>query len=235
MKNEFSLAEARAELQGPVGAAFDLESSFEEAAAVGGLASSASAFVNSAIKCFLVGLDEPGRLLVYKAISWFSTAISNQERPRRYFEGSTEADRLYGLALAKWLAGEQSLVEVTESIEYREQYFLGKPGTDPIEVGLVLVEYLDGNRADLIKFHVDRLWGAKKLPFEVRAVLRLSHVLPSEEKQLEVVGLLRRSADDWLRQGHFDRFAKWVKIATSSQPNKLNVPVLLREMHAALK
>jgi hypothetical protein len=230
MKNRFSADEARAQLQGPVGFAFDLEDSFEEAAVVGGLASSADAFINKAVKCFLVGFDEPGHLLVQKSIAWYSSAISTHDIPIRHFEGGTEASRLYGLALAKWLAGEQSVDEVRESLECRENYLSGRPGRDRVEVGLVLVEYLDGGRTDLIIAHVDRLWRGKKLPLEVATIVKLCDLPPGDRRRLEVISLLRSSADEWLSRGHWSRFATWVKIGTRDQPDKATIPVVLREM-----
>lgn len=82
---KFSIEEARASLIGDVGYSFDLESSFDSAKSEGGLASSARSFLNTAIKCFVVGFEEPGHQLLQKAEKWLVASIESNEKPRRYF------------------------------------------------------------------------------------------------------------------------------------------------------
>lgn len=227
----FSIEEARADLTGSLGYSFDLESSLEQAGKNSGLASSAHAFINTSIKCYLAGLDIPGDELAKKAINWLQAAISNKEVPKRYFPEGTEAARLYDMSLAKWLIGEKDTVVLQESIRRSENYFSGSAGRDPVSMKLTLIEYLDAGRCELIRTHANAVWkNAKKLPYEVVKILDICDGnWPTEEIHPEVISLLKRMSKDWLARGHYDYFAKWVKVGSSRMSSNIPAPDLLRQ------
>jgi len=230
MTSEFSIEKTKVELEGALGFAFDLESSFDRAKVVGGLASSAHAFNITAVKCYLVGLDGPGTALAQKSVTWLSSAISTNERPKRYFLDGTEAARFYDLSLARWLLGENDTASIKKSVEHRERYLEGHPGADSVEVAFALVEYLDAGRHDLVKAHIRRHWQCKKMPLEVEVAQALceSEGLHSALHPA-VVGLLKNMTSEWLCRGHFDHFSKWIRVGTSGTSlQNMPVPQLLR-------
>jgi len=90
-------------LESSTGYAFDLDSSIADAERANGLATSAHAFLTTAVNCQLVGLNEAATALSIKATEWLVRAISINERPVRYFMYGSEALRFYDLATARWL------------------------------------------------------------------------------------------------------------------------------------
>ncbi len=215
MNARFSREEAKASLTGDVGYEFDLSSPFEAARSVGGLASSARSFVNSAIKCFLVGYDDPGYQLLEKAEQWLEAAIESNEQPRRYFEYGTEAIRLYDLALCRWLAhNAHDIDSLTQSINFRERYFDKATKSDRVEFVLVLPEYLDAGRFDEAMRRTQGLWKSGRLPPEVEAAAAIANGQGEEIVGRKLIdSLLGVRIPEWLARGHFDVAAKWLKVA----------------------
>jgi len=66
----FDPAEERRQLDGDVGYRVVLDFDFEESRSVGGLASSASAYLIDAIYALLVGYDDPAQQLLKRAFDW---------------------------------------------------------------------------------------------------------------------------------------------------------------------
>ena len=65
--DQFDPARRREILLGPVGYAWALQSDFNKTKVVGGVASTASADLDIAIECLLVGFDEPAERLLKQA------------------------------------------------------------------------------------------------------------------------------------------------------------------------
>lgn len=123
----FDPANHRLRLDGDTGYEWVLSLPFEKARDVGGLASSADADINMAVRCILVGYAEPARSLLARAHEWLSIAIRDNERPRpQGAPGGAEARRHHILALCNWLlTGKHDIENSTLSIRYYEQFLDG--------------------------------------------------------------------------------------------------------------
>lgn len=164
------LSALRERLEGELGYVLDIESALTEAIADQGVASSANAFLNTAVKCKLAGLEGPAMQLAKKAQDWLVHAIESDERPQRYFRYGTEAGRYYDLAMARWiLNGANDWTSLDNSIELREKYLdtLMKP--DRIELLLTAHEYIDAKATKKLLNRATVLWSNKKTPVEIRA------------------------------------------------------------------
>lgn len=214
MKNIFTIEKAQKELGSNIGYSFDLQSTYNEAQKANGLASSAHAFINTSIKCFLVGLEVQGIELLEKSVDWLNSAILNKEKPNRYFPNATEASRLSDLALANWLTNRADFESIKASIGQQEKYFLNIKTIDPTEFSLVVVEYLDGGSFDKIGLYAHELWSNKAKPLEVQTALLFCEAKDNQDDIQKIVkSLLSKKTEEWLSRGHYDRFAKWVKVA----------------------
>jgi len=215
MNAPFSREKAITSLTGDLGYEFDLSSSFEAAKSAGGLGSSARSFINSAIKCFLVGYDDPGRRLLEKAERWLEVAIESNEQPQRYFADGTEAIRFYDLALCRWLAHDAHDVDsLKRSIEHRERYFDKATKIDRIEFVLVLPEYVDAGSFGAASRRAHGLWGSGKIQLELAAAIAISDEQSRNISGLKQIDtLLDTRMPEWLGRGQFDLAAKWLKVA----------------------
>src|SRR5262249_37912429 len=135
---KFSIQESRDRLAGPNGGAdIALKQDFEESKAVKGLGSSAGSFLNEAVECLLVGLEDLGTQLLHKARRWLQVAIKTAEVPRRYVRHRTEAHRFEDLALCNWLledAHDQD--SLSRAAAHQEQLLAAAPA-EPLPGALV--------------------------------------------------------------------------------------------------
>jgi hypothetical protein len=95
MTKKVTMDALKQELCGDLGYQLDLESSFDQAQQLNGLGTSAHSFINTAVKCYIVGLQEPAAALIDKASDWLCYAVECNERPIRYFPCGTESQRYY--------------------------------------------------------------------------------------------------------------------------------------------
>ena len=233
LKRSFAPERLRANLEGTVGYEFDLASPFEDAETVGGLASSAHAFLNSGIACVLVGLDEPAHRLFSKAYDWLVAAISEDERPSAYFAHGTEALRLADLALLNWLLeGIHDSGSQDHYVQQMDRYFEGQKRLDRIGLLHSLVNYIAGGYIDRAFELVQKTKGlsAPRSRTQISNEAHVVHVLKeygldSVEGRVAVRLFLDRSMGTWLANGHFGEAANWVKIAYWSQEATAVTPV----------
>lgn len=221
----------KAQLEGDLGYRFDLASSFPEAEKVGGLASSAHAFMNTGIACVLVGLDTPARQVLRKALEWLETAIRQGERPQRYFPGATEALRLSDHAVLTWLLGSGSSgASFMNAIQFMDRYLDGMGIYDPEEVSLSLLAYLEAGLPQRALEIFER--SASRPPTntlrvtnEAQMVYVLSaHHLKTDDVRRSLGNFLDRETGKWLSRGHFDRAARWMKVAYGKEGARASTP-----------
>ncbi len=139
----FNPVDQRRLLDGKTGYARLLNRAFEEARDAGGLASSADFHLNKAIRCLLVGYDEPAEALLARAQEWVTIAIRDDERPSYDFRGGTEGSRHLTLALCNWLlTGEHDSENYARFTEHYDPFLVReKHVRDKMEIGLTLPYY----------------------------------------------------------------------------------------------
>ena len=216
----FDPTELKAQLQGDLGYSFDLASPFAEAERVGGLASSAHAFMNTGIACFLVGLDAPAQQVLQKARVWLELAIEKEERPQRYFPDATEALRFSDHAVLTWLLeSEPSPTSLERCIEFRDRFWDRTGPRDPEEVSLSLLDYVEAGLSQRVLELFERSGlGAPADPLRVVSEAQMIYLLCTNELVSKDVDrslqrFLDRETGRWLGRGHFDRAARWMKVA----------------------
>jgi hypothetical protein len=222
-------------LDSEVGYEWALGRDVQKSKAVGGLASSAHADLNMAIKCFLVGYDKPADLLLKHALNWLNVAIKEKEKPRAYVPNGDEARRHVDLALCSWLLNNiHDRDNFREFIEFSERYFDQSPaGSNKENISLALPHYVDAaacgealNR--FAKAHLSEPESLASIRSEGQMCYVICrHRLGDEYSSLEVrtaVGkFLKRSVNAWLVDGHYLRAAEWMKIAHwSEKPSEVS-------------
>lgn len=222
----FDPARAEAILLGDCGYRFCLEDRLEDSSAVGGLGSSADAYVNMAVQCFLVGLDGPALQLLEKAHQWLEIAIADNERPTRYAADGTEALRFCTLAMCNWLLraahDDGSLLRY---VTHKDRFLANSAaGRDKIELSLSLPTYVDAGaftRVLEIFAAVPALSAPRSLQ-AIRSEAQMAYVLSRhhlgrdyepDAVQAALGAFLTKNMDKWLADGHFLRAAEWLKIA----------------------
>jgi hypothetical protein len=220
----FDSYHARQVLDGEVGYRWSLTRSFEKSKSLGGLASSANAYLNMAVKCLLVGYDEPAEALVRRAFDWMTIAIRDQERPRTYVPDGTEAQRYIDLALCNWLMrGVHDTENFGLYVEHRERFFAGSDlSSNKSEISLTLPKYVD---ASAYQEALERFAHAHLSPPESLSSIRnegqmcyalcrnkINGEYPSAELRSSIEIFLKRNVNSWLVDGHLLRAAEWMKI-----------------------
>lgn len=212
----------RRDLDGSVGYRWMLSRDFERSRAVGGLASSAEGYLNMAVRCLLVGYDEPARALAQRAEQWLCVAISDNERPRVYAPFGAEAHRHLCLAQARWLLHAVQDVEQFRAFVTNQDRFLDELPASASDVSLAAPQYLDGLAyAEAIRmlerfgFSVPASLAAIQTEAEACYAMSL-HELEGRYSNEELLGALERflgrSVNAWLTKGQAIRAAEWMKI-----------------------
>ncbi len=220
----FDPIKTKHELDGDVGYEWSLARDFDKSRSLGGLSSSANAYLNMAVKCLLVGYDRPAQQLLKKAFNWLTTAIRDEERPRAYAAKGTEARRHLDLALCNWLLHERQDRE--SFCLYVENYeeFLSASGLaqNKAEISFALPHYVD---AGAYRQALARYANAGMSPPESLASIRtegqmsfvfchyrLGEKYSAMDVELATEKFLKRNVNAWLIDGHFLRAAEWMKI-----------------------
>ncbi|HEY2586222.1 MAG TPA: hypothetical protein VGI81_10710 [Tepidisphaeraceae bacterium] len=220
----FNPTQSREALDGDVGYRWTLSRNFEEARNMRGLASSAGAFLNMAVKCLLVGYDDAASQLSKRAFEWLTVAIKEKERPRAYGEYGTEAQWHRDLAMCNWLLHAVHDVEnLKRYVEYEDRFLMGsKIGRDKTNVSLALLGYVDAGayQQALERFANAGLQVPESLD-SIRSEGQLCYVICRHRLRQEYLEadvkaaaekFLKRSVNGWLVDGHFLRAAQWMKV-----------------------
>ncbi len=218
-------------LDGDVGYRWSLAFDYNEARANGALASVASHDVNTAVKCLLIGYDDPARKLLEKARQWLTVAIDG-ERDGTYHDTtrSPAAMPYYDLAMCNWLLdGKQDRESFKLAVGVQErEYNTHRKWRVKSEVSLALAEYLD---ARAYQIALDRFAATAGLtpPKSLSAIRgeaqmcyaicrqRLgqqyteAEIMAAADKFLRRPGLNTGIAT-WLRNGLYTTAVRWMKI-----------------------
>ena len=214
----------RSRLDSNIGYRWSLNKTFEEMQADGALSSWADSDILTAVKCILVGYDAPAKALLARAAEWLAVAIAEEEVRRLFPEPWGKAQRHHDLAFCNWLlSGRHDSENLALCMAYRVEYFAQpKPRPDKGDVGFASPEYVNARawREALALFERARL----KPPPSVTRVqsegqmsyVLCRHALGEQYSVAEVEAakrpFLKRNIPIWLRSGHHDRAAVWMKI-----------------------
>jgi hypothetical protein len=220
----FDPAEERRQLDGDVGYRVVLDFDFEESRNLGGLASSASAYLIDAIYALLVGYDDPAQQLLERAFDWVTIAIKEGERPRDYGPDGTEAQRYETLGMCAWLLhGAHDAESLNRFVEHEERFLVREClGRDRANVSLTAINYVDAGAYGLA---LERLASARfSAPKSLNAIrsegqmcyVICRHRLGLEYTEAEIASaterFLKRNMNTWLLDGVPDRAAQWMKV-----------------------
>lgn len=195
---------------GKTGYALDLAVDYGEAKSLGGLASSASSFLNTATACIWTGLDEPARQLLEKSRKWLEDATANNERPPRYFPHATEAQRIYDLATCRWLIdGIQPSELLKQSIAAREQWFDSQRKIDKTSFVMTVHQYLDAGAYAQMMQRISQVWPDGRRPLEIDVASQA--VVPNLDRN-RVENLYPQRMAEWLGAGRYLDAACWLKV-----------------------
>lgn len=212
-------------LQDVGGYEWALKDDRDEARSVGGLASTAHADLGTAIECILVGFDAPAIQLIEKSLSWLKEAIDRDEKPQRYAENGTEAQRFKDYALGRWLLDGTHDDESLQKFVQHEDRFLAcsRLSRDKTEVSFILPDYVNARAYDRAIGIFSNTPGLSP-PSSLRNLgseARMSYVicqrrLERDYSDGEVADAARqfltKNMDKWLGGGHAGRAAQWIKI-----------------------
>lgn len=217
-------------LLGDCGIAFDLGEDISLAKDVGGRGSSAHAFLGTAIRCMLNGLDEPAIQLLEKAQKWVSAALAENEVPKRFLNDerySLDGDaafRYQTLAMTNWLLnGQHDTENFRRFVESKDRFLMSSAaGKDKVNVSLALPTYVDaGAYQRALELFASAGLTAPNSRSSVKnegqmAYLLCRHRLGENSTEAEVNSVTRKfldvNVDAWLSNGHFIRTAEWMKI-----------------------
>lgn len=222
---KFDPLQVRRVLDGGTGYRFFLNFDFNETKSNGGLASVASAYLNMAVACILVGYDGAARQLLVHSFDWLTIAIREDERPPAYGAEGTEAERHLNLAMCNWLLNATHDIEsLWKFVEHEDRFLINsKIGRDRTNVSLTLIGYVDAGayRQALERFldaglPVPRSLDSIRNEGQMCYVI-CRHRLRQEYSEADVKTasktFLKRSLNAWLVDGHFLRAAHWMKVA----------------------
>lgn len=228
--SRFDPAHERRVLLGDCGFEFDLAADIDQAKITGGRGGSSHAFLGTAIRCVLNGLDEPFFQLLKKTQQWVSVALAEKEIPKRflhderYSPDGEAALRYQTLAMTNWLLYDQHDAESYRRLVECEDRFLGSSqvGKDKVSISLLLSIYLDaGAYQRALQLFATSGLAAPKSRGSVRnesqmAYVLCRHRLGEDSAEAEVSSVTRKfldsNVDGWLTNGHFVRAAEWMKI-----------------------
>jgi hypothetical protein len=202
----------------------DREVEIAEALADRSLKGTGDFIYDNCVQCYLVGFFDVGRELFPKARAFLRAAIDNQEIPRYYFPGGTEAARLGRLAMCEWFIDRtHDLSSLKQSVEWKERDLSKDRRPDRVAVQLSLARYVDAEEyATLIqRFEATGL----KAPKNIRNIQgegtmgyviarnRLGLQYTSEEVDAAVNTFLKRNVPAWCDGGNYQTLSRWMKIA----------------------
>ena len=217
------LSNLRSRLEGDSGYRFCLADCISEVREIGGLASSAHAFVGTGVQCLLVGLSDPAAALFEKAEKWLELAIATDERPQPYFPDGTEAMRLGDLALCRWLSrNRHDQTTLLEAATASESYLrTDKVIRDSVAVGLSLWVFVDAGLFEkVIAICSEAQINMPASTSRLRGEASMSLVLASSALQASDIALdleasrrsfLKHNVTPWIRRGQTVRLGAWCK------------------------
>ncbi len=222
--SEFNVDSRRQRLLNPIGGyEWSLSRNMTESKAVGGLSGSADFCLIDAVTCLLVGLDEPAKRLLRRAVEWVQIAIESNERPQHYFPGATEAGCFQTLAQCNWLLhGQHDINSLQRFVENKDRYLNSQKRKDKIGISLGILTYVN---AGAFERTIEILESTPRLALPTSLTARneaqMAYILSRHHLGLQyspsevhtaTTRFLKRNIDTWLSNGHSDRAAEWLKI-----------------------
>lgn len=223
MSTVFDLTEERMLLDGDTGYEWALARTFEEVENKKALTHVANANLVRAIRCILVGYDEPSDRLVRRAQDWLTTAAQKDEQTHR-FPIAHKAQRHFDLALCTWLLrGERDKRNLDLFVEIKNEHYASQGDLDKVDVSFGVVNFLDaGDDRSTLALLLRAGIGPPASFSAIRTEGQMAYVLcrkslgegyEDEDVDSALAAFLKRNVNAWLINGHYMRTALWMKIA----------------------
>ena len=211
-------------LDGDTGYEWRLARSFDEVYKLKALSNVAHADVADAMKCVLVGYDEPAARFARRAREWLTIAVQEDEPHNRYSPDYIRAQRHFNLAQCTWLLeGARDAENLRLFLEHERRYHSATSELDKVGVSLAMVEYLDAGddrpTLDLLLragIGPPSSFGAIRTEGQMAYVLcrkRLGEAYEDANVDGALAAFLKREVNGWLIDGHYTRAAIWMKVA----------------------
>ena len=208
-----------------------LKRNFRRAKKDGALAPVASDDVNTAIKCLLIGYDDPARKLLENARQWLAVAIGGEKDGTYHDQTRSSAAMPYrDLAMCNWLLdGKQDHESSRLAVEVQErEYERDKTQRGRLTVSLTLATYVDAGayQTALDRFAATAGLTPPKSLSAIRGEAQMCYaicrqrlgqqytdaeIMAAADKFLRRPGLNTGIAT-WLRNGHYTTAVRWIKI-----------------------
>jgi hypothetical protein len=217
--------EQRERLDGDTGYKWVLSRPFASSTETSVLASKSNADLDRAVRCLLVGYDEPAYALLTRVHDVLGARISEKENTADGGREPSDHTIHFNFALCTWLLhGEHDQQNYTAYVERHQRFLIDSKLTkNKTEVGLTLPEYVDARAYDqaLAMFHNAGMKPPASLA-RVRSEAQMSYVLcryqlgeayEQPEVETTIKRFLKGHVNTWLLDGQYLRAAEWMKIA----------------------
>jgi hypothetical protein len=190
------------------------------------VASASNAYLDKAVKCLLVGYDEPAYALLTRVHDVLGARLREKENAADGGREPSDHTIHFNFALCTWLLhAEHDQHNYAAYVKKYQEFLDGskelqrhKPG-----IGLTLPEYVDARayQEALALFHNAGMKPPASLA-RVRSEAQMSYVLcryflgeAYEQPEIETTirRFLKHNVNTWLLDGQYTRAAEWMKIA----------------------
>jgi hypothetical protein len=241
MSTVFDPIEERGLLDSDTGYEWSLARTFEEVESKKALTHVANANLVKAIRCILVGYDEPAGRLARRAQEWLTIAVQKDEQTHR-FPIAYKAQRHFDLALCAWLLrGECDEDNLRLFVEIKNQHYALQGDLDKVDVSFGAVNFLDAgdDRATLdlllqAGIGPPSSFSAIRTEGQMAYVIcrkRLGEAYQDEDVDSALAAFLKRGVNAWLIDGHYMRAALWMKAAHWGQGGPLTPQETVRKAY----
>jgi hypothetical protein len=215
----------RERLDGDLGYKWQLSQSIIYSDEQDAVAASSSAELNVAVRCLLVGYDEPAYALLTRIHDVVGARLREKENTANGTQEPSDHELHFNFALCTWLLhGEHDQKNYTAYVEKYERLLAEEsPQSRRHGIGLTLPQYVDARayQEALALFHNAHMKPQASLA-RIRSEAQMSYVLcryhlgeayEPPEMEATIKRFLKHNVNTWLVDGHYLRAAEWMKIA----------------------
>jgi hypothetical protein len=181
--------------------------------------------LNVAVRCLLVGYDEPAYALLTRIHDVVGARLHEKENTANGTQEPSDHELYFNFALCTWLLhGEHDAKSYAMYVNRAETFLVeSKLTTNKPEIGLTLPAYVDARayQEALALFHNAHMKPQASLA-RIRSEAQMSYVLcryhlgeayEPPEMEATIKRFLKYNVNTWLVDGHYLRAAEWMKIA----------------------
>jgi hypothetical protein len=189
------------------------------------VAGASSADLDVAVRCLLVGYNEPAYALLTRVHDVLGARLRKKENKADDMREPSDHELHFNFALCTWLLhGEHDQQNYTAYVEKYERLLAGEsPQSRRRGIGLTLPQYVDARAYEqaLAMFHNAHMKPQASLA-SIRSEAQMSYVLcryflgeayEQPEMETTIKRFLKYNVNTWLLDGQYLRAAEWMKIA----------------------